>query len=133
MMPHKHFLVSTILIIFVVLFFFPTLSPIQFLVWILLAGIFSVIVDIDMLILIPLSRDKKILPYRNFSYLNNHFNQFMKLISKNGIMKTSLKTHILLSLFFIATAYFFINTYFIPIIIGVISHLLSDIPNLRYY
>lgn len=133
MMPHKHFIVSTIFVVLIIWLFFPSFSYTQILIWIIIAGIFSIIVDFDSAFLLYTSKDKKLKPFKNFFYLNRHFNQFMKIIAKNGIMKTALRTHIILSVIYVLIAYFFIYSYFIPISIGVASHLLSDIPNLRYY
>ena len=132
MMPHKHFIVSTIFVVLIVWLFFPSLSYAQIGIWILIAGLFAILVDMDSAFLLYASKDKKLKPFRNYFYLNSHFNQFMKLISDNGIMKTALRTHIIFSAICIAIAYLFIHTYLIPITIGVLSHLLSDIPNLRY-
>ncbi|MDP1696027.1 MAG: hypothetical protein Q8L29_03875 [archaeon] len=133
MMPHKHFIISMIFVILIALFFFPPLPYIQIFLWIVLAGIFSIIVDLDSIILLYRSNDKKLKPFKDYSYLNSHFSQFMKIISDNGIMKTALRTHVILSAVYLALAYLFINPYFIPISIGILSHLLSDIPNLKHY
>ncbi len=132
MLPHKHFIFSAILIIITALFFFPSLSYTQMLIWVLIGGALSILVDLDSTILLAISKDKALKPYRNFIYLNKHFNQFIKIIAKNGILRTAAKTHIILSALFVALSYLLWPAYLTPSLIGIASHLLSDIPALRY-
>ncbi len=133
MLPHNHFLIASIVITIVGILFFPEKSAIEIGKWILFGGLLSAAIDFDVcaLTILKSKKEKRLKPFTNPIEIYRKFNQFMDAITETGVLKTGLKIHLLSSILFILIFYFFINNYFIPVTLGVVSHLISDIPNLQ--
>lgn len=52
-------------------------------------------------------------------------------IYETGVMRTAMTTHPIISLAIVAVFYVFAKPLLLPVILGVLSHLISDIPNYR--
>ena len=70
-------------------------------------------------------------PFRNPLEIYRKFKLFMNTITDTGVQKTALKTHLVFSVIILSFFYLFTNAYFVPVVLGIASHLLSDIPNVR--
>jgi hypothetical protein len=55
----------------------------------------------------------------------------MDTITDTGVLGTGLKTHLISSAAIILLCRLFASDYFVPISVAVLSHILSDIPNMR--
>ena len=131
MLPHHHFLISVIIIIPISIIFFPLLSVIEILLWVLISGFVSILIDMDIIILVNIKRDNRINQFKNPKMIFKEFKLFMDTIDETGVLKTAMITHIIISLSFIVLFFLFINTLFIPCLLGVISHIASDVPNIN--
>ncbi len=133
MLPHNHFLIASIVIAPVGILFFPEKSIIEMGQWILIGGLLSAAIDLDMctITILKSKKEKRLKPFRKPIEIYRKFNLFMDTITETGILKTGLKIHLISSILLILISYFFINNYFIPVTLGVVSHLISDIPNLQ--
>jgi hypothetical protein len=133
MLPQHHFLITVIILFLFIVLFYPELSYIEIVYWLIAGGLISMIIDFDVIFMtyIKSKKEKKLLQFRNPLKIFSNFQQFMDIIDDVGILKKAMITHLLSSIFFILMFYFFINNYFVPVSIGVISHILSDIPNIK--
>lgn len=131
MLPHHHFLISVIVIIPISIIFFPLLSVIEILLWVLISGFVSILIDMDIIILINIKNDDRLNQFKNPKMIFKEFKLFMDTIDETGVLKTAMITHIIISLCFIVFFYLFINILFIPCLLGVISHIASDVPNIN--
>ena len=131
MLPHHHFLISVIIIIPISIIFFPLLSVIEILLWVLISGFVSILIDMDIIILVNIKRDNRINQFKNPKMIFKEFKLFMDTIDETGVLKIAMITHIIISLSFIVLFFLFINTLFIPCLLGVISHIASDVPNIN--
>jgi hypothetical protein len=57
----------------------------------------------------------------------------MDMITETGVLKIGMKTHLIVSAVIMLLAYLFANAYFAPIVLGVVSHLLSDLQYVRRF
>ena len=133
MLPQNHFLISAIVIVPVALVFFPSLTLASLLVWILCGGLLSAAVDLDIVVLTFLKskEEDRLKPFRNPLEINRNFDLFMDTIYEVGVLKTALTTHFLVVAFILLSFYLSSSLYFVPVALGVVSHLISDIPNYR--
>lgn len=131
MLPHNHFLISGGAIAATTIIIFPENSTLLLIQWILVGGLISAAIDLDIvsLVYIKARHDDQIKPFKNPVNLFRRFKEFMDLVTRNGLLKTGMVTHLFLSLIVISAFYFLLNSYFIPVVIGVVAHILSDIPN----
>ena len=133
MLPHNHFLIASIVITLVGILFFPEKSIMEIGRWVLIGGLLSAAIDLDVcaLTLLKSKKENRLKPFRNPIEIFRKFNQFMDAITETGVLKTGLKIHLISSILLILISYFFMDNYFIPVTLGVVSHLISDIPNLQ--
>ena len=134
MLPQDHFLIAGIVITPVAIMTGDH-SLLDIGKWIVVGGAASVAIDIDVAVTIQLKSNKfKIL--KKYKKPKNVFKDLRGLINalfKTGLIKTTIVSHLIISTLFILLSYLYWNNFFIPISIGVISHLLSDIPNIRFF
>ncbi len=132
MLPHNHFLISSAVIVPAALI----ASPKDFLgliaMWVLAGGLATMAIDFDIVILtiIKSKRDNRLKKFVNPLNIYLEFKLFMRLIKEAGVLKTGLKTHLISSCLIVLVFYSFFNAYYIPVLLAVISHLISDFPNL---
>ncbi len=133
MLPHRHFLIAGLTIAPVSVVLFPEKSLEEIWGWVLIGGILSASIDLDIyaLVLLKSRKENQLTPFRNPIEIYRNFESFMNTIFKTGLWKIGLVTHLALSVLIVILFYLFSNTYFIPVALGVVSHLISDIPNLR--
>jgi hypothetical protein len=101
--------------------------------WVFIGGLLSSAIDLDVYILTILKskKEKRLKPFRNPFEIYRKFKLFMDTITETGLLKIVLKIHLFSSTLIIFICYLFLNSYLIPVTLGVVSHLISDIPNLR--
>jgi F0F1-type ATP synthase assembly protein I len=122
MLPHKHFLIAGIVILIAAIFF--QVSVFEGILWTAIGGIAAMIIDFDAIIFANISDE-----FRQFSNpidLSRRYNEFMNLLKSTGKIKILMITHILISVIVLAIAFFFLRNYFIPIVLGIGSHLATD-------
>jgi len=128
-MPHSHFLFTIPFIIIIALLFFPQLGVMDIVKWSVVGGIVSVLVDLDASIVMNVKPQLK--KFRNYVYCTKNYNLFMSTLAKTNMLKVLLMTHILLSILIVLLSYLLFPVYLVPAIIGVSTHLLSDLPGLK--
>ena len=133
MLPQKHFLIAGLVITPVAITLSHPKSVIGVAEWVLVGGFLSVVIDIDIyaLVFLKSKKENRLKPFRNPGQIQRKFKLFMDTITETGVLKTGLKTHLISSAAIILLSYYFFNDYFIPAALGVMSHIISDIPNLR--
>lgn len=133
MLPNDHFLIAGLVIMPVTIILFPEKSAAEIGRYVLAGGLLSAAVDLDICVLVWLKakKENQLKPFRNPLEIYRNFNAFMKVITETGVLRTGLKTHLLLSAFVVFMVYFFWNAYLVPVTLGIVTHLLSDIPNIR--
>ena len=126
MLPQKHFLISG-----------ASVAPFSFHhpEWILVSGVVSMAIDTDVVVLVWIrSRTEKSLKkFRNPAEIFTRFEPFMKAFFETGVLKTAMITHLAISAFILAVTFVFFRGVIIPVSIGVLTHLLSDIHNFRKF
>ena len=132
MLPHNHFIISGLAAVPVAAVLSPDKSIIGIGEWFLISGLLSAAVDYDVYILVLLKSGKedRLKPFRNPIEIYRKYKLFMDTITETGVLKIGLKTHFIFSALIVLLIYLFANPYFIPAVIGVVSHVISDIPNL---
>jgi len=124
MLPHKHFLISAA-------------AAVPFSLhrpgWILVSGIVSAAIDIDVVSLVWLNPGKQdsLKQFKNPVNIFRRYELFMKTIAETGVLKIALKTHFIISAVMLALSILFFKSLIVPVTIGVATHILSDIPLLR--
>ena len=133
MLPHNHFLIAGLIIAPVGIVLFPEKSMGEICEWVFIGGLLSSAIDLDVYILTILKskKEKRLKPFRNPFEIYRKFKLFMDTITETGLLKIVLKIHLFSSTLIIFICYLFLNSYLIPVTLGVVSHLISDIPNLR--
>lgn len=133
MLPHSHFIIAALVIIPVEIILFPENSAIQILKLTIVGGFLSAAIDLDVFTTTFLkSRSvEKLKAFRNPVEIYRKFESFMDTISETGVLKIGLKTHIISSTILAFIFYFYANNYFVPALLGILSHLISDIKNIR--
>lgn len=132
MLPHNHLLVAGLVIVPVGIVFFPEKSSGEIGKWVLIGGLLSSAIDLDVyaLTILQSRKEKRLKPFRNPVEIYRKYKLYMDTITETGVLKAGLKTHLFSSLFIILIGCF-LTSYLIPIILGVVAHLISDIPNLQ--
>ncbi|MBU0730257.1 MAG: hypothetical protein KKE17_03360 [Proteobacteria bacterium] len=132
MLPHNHFIIAGLVIAPVALIAGQNPGVDQLGLWIAAGGLASVLVDLDVVALVYLraAKEDRLKPYRNPVKIFTKFKEFMRIIADCGLLKTAMQTHFLLSAILLLLVYCFGKDLIIPVALGVISHLVSDIPNI---
>ncbi|MCL7475441.1 MAG: hypothetical protein M8352_05295 [ANME-2 cluster archaeon] len=112
---------------------FPEKSIIDIGEWVMVGGLLSSVIDLDIvtLVLIRSRKERRLKPFMNPLEIYRNFELFMDTITETGVLMTGLKTHLIFSTLVILVFYLVLNVYFIPVALGVASHILCDIPNVR--
>ncbi len=133
MLPHSHFLIAGLVISPVAIALFPENSMIEIGKWILIGGLLSSAIDLDIYVLVLLKsrRENRLKLFRNPIEIYQKFRLFMDTITETDVLRSGLKTHLIFSALIIFLFYLFSNAYFVPAALGIASHIISDIPNLR--
>lgn len=133
MLPHNHFISAGAVIYAVAIILFPGKPVAEIIEWILFGGVLSAAIDLDVfaLVLLKSSQENRLKPFRNPIEIYRNFRSFMNVVFKTGLWKIGLITHLILCILLVLLSHLFLNAYFIPATLGVISHIISDIPNLR--
>lgn len=132
MLPHNHFLIAGVAASAVAAAFYPQKPISEIGEFVLASGIISSIIDLDIycLVLIKSNSNEQLKPFRNPIEMYKKFSLFMDKIFETNIIKIGMVTHPASFIFIILIGYLFLPKYFIPAVIGVSSHIISDIPNL---
>lgn len=133
MLPHNHFAVAGLIIAPVGIVLFPQKPIVEIGEWVLVGGLLSTAIDLDVyaLTILRSKKENQLKIFRNPVEIHRKFKLFMDTIAKTGVLKTGLKIHLLSSILILLICYLFLNSYLLPVTLGVVSHLISDIPNFR--
>jgi len=132
MLPQNHFVISAVAMVPVAAVASSQNIP-QAVGWVVLAGAVSAAIDLDVLALIYL-KGKEFPALRLFyNPLNlfTRFKLFMETLIGTGQLKTAMKSHFVTFFALPVITWTFWPAYFLPITVAVLTHLLSDIPNIQ--
>ena len=127
MLPHNHFIVSTLTIGPVAIVYSGNVETVF--LWVMVGGLVSMAMDLDVLILVYLrsGAEKRLKPYRNPLLIFKDFDRFMVVLQETGVRDTVLKSHFMTSALIPPIFYFLWPAVIIPVALAVISHLLTDL------
>lgn len=133
MLPHNHLIIAGIAIAPISALYFPDKSTAEIAEWVLVGGLASSVIDLDILALTLLKakNEPRLRQFRNPLMIYRKFKLFMDMITETGVLKTGLKTHLIVSALLMLLVYYFSSAYFVPVALGVLSHMLSDLQNVR--
>lgn len=133
MLPHKHFLIAALFIFVAVIAFFSRMESIEVIKWVIVGGFISAAIDLDVytIVLLKAGKENKLKSFRNPIEIYRNYKTFMDTIFATGVAKIGLITHLVFPIFIILVFYFLFSDYFIPVVIGVLSHIISDLPNFK--
>lgn len=133
MLPHTHFLIAGLAIAPVAAALYPEKTAGEVAEWAFIGGLLSAAIDLDIvaLVLLRSRRDDRLRLFRNPVEIYRKFRLFMDMITETGVLRTGLMTHLAGSAIVILICVLFASSYIVPAALAVLSHLLSDIPNLR--
>jgi hypothetical protein len=133
MLPQKHFWISGLVVAPAAIALAHPRSAAGIAQWVLTGGIVSAAIDIDvyLLVLFGSGKEARLRQFRNPLQIQRKFKLFMETIGETGVLRAAMKTHFVLSAAFILTAYYFFHPFFLPVSLGVLSHLACDTPHLR--
>jgi hypothetical protein len=133
MLPHNHFAISGLTIAAVTYAAYPEKSIMDISKWALFGGILSAAVDLDVVILVYLKsqKDRRLRRFRNIVNIFRDFNGFKDVMAETGVLKTGMISHIILSAVLVVFFYLFSGDFFIPALLGITTHLITDVPNYR--
>jgi hypothetical protein len=96
------------------------------------AGLVSALIDLDVyaMVVIGSGQEERLQPFRSFINIYRQFDLFMETISQTGILQKAMATHLIISALVCFLAWFFTRAFFYPVLIAVLTHILSDIPNI---
>jgi hypothetical protein len=132
MLPHKHFLIAELVVFPVAFVLYPEKNVIEIVKWAIVGGFMSALVDLDIVVLVFLKSksEPSLRPFRSPVEVYRKFKFFMGVIDETGVLKVGMKTHFIFSAFIVLVFYFFVNSYFLSVLLAIISHLISDLPHL---
>ncbi len=133
MLPYKHFLIAGVVTAGAGIVLPPEKSVIEIIKWVLAGGILSSAVDLDVLVIVLLKsqREVRLRPFRSVFEMHRKYMLFMDTIFETGALRIAMKTHFIISGLMILLSYFFLHAYFVPVVLGVASHIISDLPHLQ--
>lgn len=133
MLPHNHFVIACLVIVPALLLLFPGMALVDVFSWALFGGFLSAAIDIDVYALVILKShdDSRLKMFVNPFEIYKNFESFMNLIFETGLWRAVLITHLAFSAIIILLFYFYLDAYFVPAMLAVVSHLVSDLSNLR--
>jgi len=133
MLPHNHFLIAGLAIAPVSLALFPEKSIGETAEWVVIGGVVSAAIDLDIVTLVWLKsrQEQRLKPFRSLFEIYRRFKLFMDTITDTGVLKAGMITHFVVSVVAILVCRLLAPAYFVPVSIAVLSHILSDIPNMR--
>ncbi len=129
MLTHHHLLIAFTAVLMAELAASPESSGNAFILA-TLAGMVSSLMDLDALVLVYAKSkgDERLRRFRNPLEIYREYDLFLKTASELGLFRYTSVTHISVSLIILSLSYLFFRWFFVPAILGVISHLISDIP-----
>jgi hypothetical protein len=132
MMPQNHFAVAAVVTLVAVVLFYPDLDLQDTLVWILVAGIVAALIDMDVIIIVRVKAkdDPDLEPWADPREATKDLTGFLVLLQKKGILRTVKFTHMGIAVGATIMGYFMVPDLFLPIVLGVWSHIATDVPYL---
>jgi hypothetical protein len=133
MLPQHHFAISGVAVAAVAYAVYPEKSVMDISKWALFGGVLSAAMDIDIVVLVLLrsNRHETMKRFRNIVNIFRDFGGFKDAMAETGMLKTGMVSHLLLSTLMIMFFYLFWRNYFFPAVIGIVTHLMTDLPNYR--
>jgi len=133
MLPHKHFIIAGALAGPAALILSPETTPATVAAWVAVAGIVSAAIDTDVLALVFIRSGSRpgLRPYVNPIEIFRRFDAFMDALADTGTLRIAMVTHFLLAAIAVALSYQYLGNRFLPAVIGVVTHLISDLPNMK--
>jgi Mn2+/Fe2+ NRAMP family transporter len=125
MLPHKHFIISGFFI--AILALIARLDVKTALLWILVGGFVSMIIDIDSIVLLAFTRNRKLMRFKSFKEIFLNFDGLISAFRETGKLMLLSATHSMISIVIVVITLLFFSSYLVPVLVGVISHLLSDL------
>ncbi len=125
MLPHKHFLIAGFFI--AVLALIARLDLKTAILWILIGGFVSMIIDIDSIILLAFTKNRKLMRFKSIREIFTNFDGLISAFRETGKLMLLSATHSMISIVIVIITLFFFGDWLVPVLAGVVSHLFSDL------
>ncbi len=124
MLPHKHFLISG-----AVMAPFAISKP----EWILVSGLTSAVIDLDVVALVwaGAKQHASLREFKNPLKIYSLYDNFIRTIWKTGVLKNAMVTHLLFASLIVLVADMFFRPFVVPVAVGAVTHILSDLPLMK--
>ncbi len=132
MLPHKHFTIAGLAITPIALLMSPAKTFTEILEWVIAGGLISALLDLDLVALVNIKSKsvEALRPFRRPRTIFRQFGKFMGVVTETGVLGTAMKTHWLIAIIIATAFYFGYISLYIPVLIGLLSHLATDLPNI---
>lgn len=133
MLPHNHFIIAGAVTAPAALMLSPDKSVSQVVAWVVVAGLVSAAIDLDVeaMVLLKSRGEPRLQPFRDPLEVYRNFSGFMDTIEATGVLRAAMVTHFLMAALAVLVFYLFSDAYIVPAALGVVSHIISDVPNMR--
>ncbi len=133
MLPHSHFMIAGAVTAPASLVLSPERSVSQVIAWVVVGGLVSAAIDLDVaaLVLLRSHGEPRLKPFLNPLEVYRRFPDFMDTIEATGVLRAAMVTHFLMAALAVLIFYLCSDAFFVPAALGVVSHILSDVPNMR--
>ncbi len=130
MLTHIHFVVAMIAVLVAEFIISPERSAGDMLFLSIAAGFISALMDLDVVILVHIKskHNEKLRQFRNPVKIYREFDSFLRISSELQLLRYTLASHILFSALILLLSYMFFEWFFMPSALGIVSHLITDIP-----
>jgi hypothetical protein len=129
LLPHSHFAIAALAIVPATYALHPGSTLQNVGVCVLVGGIASAAIDLD--IILRSRTEQRLRFFRNPVEIFRRFPLFMETITETGVLGTGMRTHLAMAAIIPLLFAYFADRYIVPVSIAVLSHILSDIPNMR--
>jgi hypothetical protein len=102
-------------------------------IWAVTAGIVAFVIDLDIIVMVAVGarKDKRLRPYNSIQKVARDFRGFIDTLYETGLLKKAMLTHLAVSILLIVVTFFVSSFFIVPVVVGVVTHLATDIPHVK--
>ena len=130
MMPQNHFLVAAVITVVAIVSLYPDLDLPEAALWVVVSGVVAAVIDLDVILLVrwKAKDDPELRPYTDIRVVARDLRAMLRLLHQKGLLVKIAVPHLISATIMTMAAYFIAPSYFIPVVIGAWSHIVSDVP-----
>ena len=133
MMPQYHAVIAAVVTAAVGSTLFPDNSITTLLVWVAVSAVVAAVIDLDVMAHVARAakRDPALKHWTDPRNVGKDFRGFIEALRAKGILRMAGATHMGISIAFILIAWLLSPDLLVPVLIGVVTHLATDVQYLR--